>query len=147
MMTISSRAIAATLVSLMLATSAFAQTAATPAPAAPATSAAPAKAKPERSAASLECSKQADEKGLKGKERKEIPLANANATPPKLIRRRPTPPRRSNITLLQSAGLRRGPRPALAASFPHGDRASHVRRSFVRRCTICHKRGILELFP
>lgn len=72
MMTISSRVIATTLASLMLATSAFAQTAATPAPAAPATSAAPAKAKPERSAASLECSKQADEKGLKGKERKKF---------------------------------------------------------------------------
>jgi hypothetical protein len=72
MMTISSRVIATTLASLMLATSAFAQTATTPAPAAPATSAAPAKAKPERSAASLECSKQADEKGLKGKERKKF---------------------------------------------------------------------------
>ncbi|WP_424628171.1 PsiF family protein [Bradyrhizobium sp. SYSU BS000235] len=72
MMTISSRVIATTLVSFMLATSAFAQTAATPAPAAPATSAAPAKAKPERSAASLACSKQADEKGLKGKERKKF---------------------------------------------------------------------------
>ncbi len=72
MMTISSRAVATALVSLMLATSAFAQTAATPAPAAPATSAAPAKAKPERTAASLECSKQADEKGLKGKDRKKF---------------------------------------------------------------------------
>jgi hypothetical protein len=73
MMTISSRFIATTVASLMLATSAFAQTAATPAPTAPATSPAPAKkAKPERSAASLECSKQADEKGLKGKDRKKF---------------------------------------------------------------------------
>lgn len=71
-MIFSSRVIAATLVSLMLATSAFAQTAATPAPAAPATSPAPAKVKRERSPASLECSKQADEKGLKGKERKKF---------------------------------------------------------------------------
>ena len=64
--------------SLMLAGSAFAQGTTTPAPAAktPATAtpdkAAPAKPKAERTAASLECSKQADAKGLHGKERKKF---------------------------------------------------------------------------
>ena len=61
--------------SLMLAGSAYAQNAATPAPATPAAKTAPAKtAKPktERTAASLECSKQADAKGLHGKERKKF---------------------------------------------------------------------------
>ncbi len=61
--------------SLMLAGSAFAQSTATPAPAEPAAKTAPAKtskAKPERTAASLECSKQADAKGLHGKDRKKF---------------------------------------------------------------------------
>ncbi len=61
--------------SLILAGSAFAQSTATPAPADPAAKTAPAKAakaKPERTAASLECSKQADAKGLHGKERKKF---------------------------------------------------------------------------
>lgn len=75
MTTIASRILVAT-ASLMLAGSAFAQTAApaTPAPAAktaPAKAEAP-KAKSERTAASLECSKQADAKGLHGKERKKF---------------------------------------------------------------------------
>jgi psiF repeat len=68
MITISSRAAALALsASLFLAGSAFAQTttpAATPAPAA--------KAEKPRSAASLECSKEADAKGLHGKERKKF---------------------------------------------------------------------------
>ena len=67
---ITSRAAAAAFASLIFASAAFAQsTTTTPAPAAP-----PAKsssAKP-RSPESLECSKQADEKGLKGKERKKF---------------------------------------------------------------------------
>lgn len=82
MMTLSSRALAVAFASLMLAGSAFAQTAAPTAPAAPAAKTAPA-AKPapaaktaapkaERTAASLECSKQADAKGLHGKERKKF---------------------------------------------------------------------------
>ncbi|HWX60368.1 PsiF family protein [Bradyrhizobium sp.] len=76
-MTISSRAAVAALVSLFLASSAFAQSAAPAAPAAPAAksdAAAPTDkkmAKP-RSAESLECSKEADAKGLKGKERKKF---------------------------------------------------------------------------
>ena len=80
MMTLSSRVAATAIASLLLMGSAFAQTtapAATPAapaaaPAAtPAAPAAKAEKKP-RTAASLECSKQADEKGLKGKERKKF---------------------------------------------------------------------------
>jgi hypothetical protein len=53
--------------------SAFAQTTA-PAPAAPAATAAPAakKAQKPRTAASLECSKEADTKGVHGKERKKF---------------------------------------------------------------------------
>ena len=70
MKTITSRAAAAAFASLIFASVAFAQsTTTTPAP-----GAAPAKttsAKP-RSPESLECSKQADEKGLKGKERKKF---------------------------------------------------------------------------
>ncbi|CAN5291442.1 PsiF family protein [soil metagenome] len=60
--------------SLMLAGSAFAQGTATPAPAAKTApdKMAPAKPKAERTAASLECSKQADAKGLHGKERKKF---------------------------------------------------------------------------
>ena len=84
MMTLSSRALAVTFASLLLAGSAFAQTAAPTAPAAPAAKTAPAakpapaaktaapKQKTERTAASLECSKQADAKGLHGKERKKF---------------------------------------------------------------------------
>ena len=84
MMTISSRAAATALASLLLMGSAFAQTTApaTPAPAAktapakaePATKMAPAekKAAKPRTAASLECSKEADAKGLHGKERKKF---------------------------------------------------------------------------
>lgn len=57
--------IAAAVASLMLAGSALAQTS-SPAPAMGAT------AKPARSAASIECSKQADAKGLHGKARKKF---------------------------------------------------------------------------
>ena len=75
MTTISSRVAATAFASLLLVSSAFAQTTAptTPAPAAtPAPKMAPAEKKAEkpRTAASLECSKEADAKGLKGKERK-----------------------------------------------------------------------------
>ena len=72
MMTLSSRVAATAVASLLLMGSAFAQT---PAPAAaPAATAAPAakKADKPRSAESLECSKQADAKGLHGKERKKF---------------------------------------------------------------------------
>ena len=68
MKTISSRALATAFASMLLMGSAFAQTAApaaTPAPAAT-------KAEKPRSAASLECSKEADAKGLHGKERKKF---------------------------------------------------------------------------
>ena len=73
MKTISSLATATAVASLLLMGSAFAQTAA-PAPAAPA--AAPAakmskEAKPH-TAESIECSKEADAKGLHGKERKKF---------------------------------------------------------------------------
>jgi hypothetical protein len=79
MMTFSSRAAATAIASLLLMSSAFAQTTtpATPAPAAktaPAPKAAPAtaekKAEKPRTAASLQCSKDADAKGVHGKERK-----------------------------------------------------------------------------
>ena len=71
MMTISSRAAAIAVASLLLMGSAFAQTT-TPAPAASTDSKmAPADKKP-RSAASIECSKEADAKGLHGKERKKF---------------------------------------------------------------------------
>jgi psiF repeat len=73
MMTLSSRAVATAFASLLLMGSAFAQT---PAPATPAPAAkmAPAENKAEkpRSAASLECSKEADTKTLHGKERKKF---------------------------------------------------------------------------
>jgi hypothetical protein len=72
MMTLSSRVAATAFVSLLLMSSAFAQTtppAATPAPAEKAAPAEKKAAKP-RSAASLECSKEADTKGVHGKERK-----------------------------------------------------------------------------
>ena len=71
MMTISSRAAAAAFASLLFASTALAQTAAAPA-ASPATTTAPKKAEKPRSAESTECSKQADEKGLHGKERKKF---------------------------------------------------------------------------
>ena len=74
MITLSSRAVATAFASLLLMSSAFAQTAA-PAPAAPAASTpAPAakKAEKPRTAASLECSKEADTKGVHGKERKKF---------------------------------------------------------------------------
>jgi hypothetical protein len=79
MMTFSSRAAATAVASLLLMSSAFAQTtpAAKAAPAAktaPAAKAAPAEkktAKP-RTAASLQCSKDADAKGVHGKERKKF---------------------------------------------------------------------------
>ena len=74
MMTLSSRVAAAAIASLFLMSSALAQTAA-PAPAAtPAAAPAPAEKKAEkpRSAASLECSKDADAKGVHGKERKKF---------------------------------------------------------------------------
>jgi hypothetical protein len=63
MMTISSRAAAAAFASLLFASTAFAQTA---------TTTEPKKAEKPRSAESIECSKQADEKGLHGKERKKF---------------------------------------------------------------------------
>ncbi len=68
MMTISSRAAATAFASLLLMSSAFAQT---PAPAAAAPRDDEGGQKP-RSAASLECSKEADAKGLHGKERKKF---------------------------------------------------------------------------
>ena len=73
MMTISSRAVATAFASLLLMSSAFAQGTA-PATPAPATKMAPAdkKAEKPRTAASLECSKEADAKGLHGKERKKF---------------------------------------------------------------------------
>jgi phosphate-selective porin len=79
MMTLSSRAVATAFASLLLMSSAFAQTT-TPATPAPATKAAPAekmapaekKAEKPRTAASLECSKEADTKGVHGKERKKF---------------------------------------------------------------------------
>jgi phosphate-selective porin len=78
MTTLSSRAVATAFASLLLMGSAFAQTPApaTPAPAAKtdSTKMAPAEKKAEkpRTAASLECSKEADAKGLHGKERKKF---------------------------------------------------------------------------
>jgi hypothetical protein len=76
MMKISSRAAAAALASLLLMGSAFAQATApaTPAPAAKTAPMAPAekKAAKPRTTASLECSKEADTKGVHGKERKKF---------------------------------------------------------------------------
>jgi hypothetical protein len=65
MMTMTSRATATAFASLLLMSSAFAQT---PAPAAKTESKAPV----VHTAASLECSKEADAKGLHGKERKKF---------------------------------------------------------------------------
>jgi hypothetical protein len=75
MMTISSRAAATAFASLLLMSSAFAQTTTPATP--PAAKAAPAPAAEKKapmvhSAASLECSKEADAKGLHGKERKKF---------------------------------------------------------------------------
>jgi hypothetical protein len=79
MMTFSSRAAATAVASLLFMSSAFAQTTtpAAPAPAAktaPAPKMAPAEKKAEkpRTAASLQCSKDADAKGVHGKERKKF---------------------------------------------------------------------------
>ena len=72
MMTLSSRAVATAFASVLLMSSAFAQGTA-PAPATPAAPAAKMDKKPVvHSAASLECSKEADAKGLHGKERKKF---------------------------------------------------------------------------
>ncbi|MEZ2147014.1 PsiF family protein [Bradyrhizobium sp. DN5] len=70
-MTFTSRLAALALVSLLATGTAFAQTAA-PAAKTDAAATADKKAPKERSAESLECSKQADAKGLKGKERKKF---------------------------------------------------------------------------
>jgi psiF repeat len=67
MTTISSRAVATAFASVLLMSSAFAQTAA-PAPAAKTETKAPV----VHTAASLECSKEADAKGLHGKDRKKF---------------------------------------------------------------------------
>jgi hypothetical protein len=73
LMTISSRVAAALGASLLLlATPVFAQTTAAPAAKSDAAAPADAKSSKPRTAESLECSKQADEKGLKGKERKKF---------------------------------------------------------------------------
>jgi hypothetical protein len=75
MMTLSTRAAATAFASLLRMSSAFAQTTA-PATPAPAAKTAPApkaeKAPVVHTAASLECSKEADAKGLHGKERKKF---------------------------------------------------------------------------
>jgi hypothetical protein len=71
MMTISSRAVATAVACLFLMGSAFAQTPAAAPAAAPAAKMAPADKKP-RTAASLECSKQADAKDVHGKDRKKF---------------------------------------------------------------------------
>jgi hypothetical protein len=73
MMTITSRLAATAVASLLLSGAAFAQTTA-PAKPAPATKMAPAEKKAEkpRTAASLECSKEADGKTLHGKARKKF---------------------------------------------------------------------------
>jgi hypothetical protein len=74
MMTMTSRAVATAFASMLLISSAFAQT---PAPAAPSPAAKTAPAemkaeKPPRTAASIECSNQANGKGIQGKERKKF---------------------------------------------------------------------------
>ena len=78
MMTFSARAAATAIASLLLMSSAFAQTT-TPAAPAPAAKTAPApkavtekKAEKPRTAASMQCSKDADAKGVHGKERKKF---------------------------------------------------------------------------
>ncbi len=69
MTTLSSRAVATAFASLLLMGSAFAQT---PAPATPAPATKAAKTEKPRSAASLQCSKEADAKDVHGKERKKF---------------------------------------------------------------------------
>jgi psiF repeat len=69
MMTLTSRAVATAFASMLLIASASAQT---PAPAAPDAKMAPKKTEKPRTAASLECSKEADTKGVHGKERKKF---------------------------------------------------------------------------
>jgi len=70
-MTLASRLAAVALASLLATGTAFAQTAA-PAAKTDAAATTDKKAPKERTAESLECSKQADAKGLKGKERKKF---------------------------------------------------------------------------
>jgi len=70
-MTISSRAAAAAFASLLLVSSAFAQSTTAPAASEPAAKMEK-KAEKAHSPESLDCSKQADEKGLHGKERKKF---------------------------------------------------------------------------
>lgn len=69
MMPMFSRAAATVVASLFLASSAFAQSTTAPAASTPAATAPAKKAEKPRSPESMECSKQADEKGLHGKER------------------------------------------------------------------------------
>lgn len=88
MMTLSSRVAATAFASLLLMSSAFAQTTspATPAPSAtPTSKMAPAekKAAKPRTAVSLECSKEADGKSLHGKERKKFMSECKKAAPAK----------------------------------------------------------------
>jgi invasion protein IalB len=73
MMTISSRAVATAFAAMLLTSSAFAQApAAAPAAAPSAMAPAAKKAEKPRTAASLECSKEADTKNVHGKERKKF---------------------------------------------------------------------------
>jgi hypothetical protein len=77
MMTFSSRAVAIAVASLLLTSSAFAQATTPTTPAAktapaPKASAAEKTAEKPRTAASLQCSKDADAKGIHGKERKKF---------------------------------------------------------------------------
>jgi psiF repeat-containing protein len=73
MTTLSSRAVATAFASLLLMGTAFAQAPAPAATPAPAAKMAPAEKAPVvHTAASIECSKEADAKGLKGKERKKF---------------------------------------------------------------------------
>jgi hypothetical protein len=69
MMTLSLRAATAVVALHFLASSAYAQTTTAPATSTPAATTPAKKAEKPRSPESLECSKQADEKGLHGKER------------------------------------------------------------------------------
>src|SRR6266436_5664048 len=72
MTTISSRVAATAFASMLLMSSAFAQTTAPATTPVPKMAPAEKKAEKPRTAASLECSKEADAKGLKGKERKKF---------------------------------------------------------------------------
>jgi invasion protein IalB len=69
MMTLSSRAAVTVVASLFLACSAYAQTTTAPATSKPAATTPAKEAEKPRSPESIACSKQADEKGLHGKER------------------------------------------------------------------------------